>query len=46
MAQLIEPIPTVMMGKPPMIRGTRITVESILETLAAGRAMRSRGAPG
>jgi uncharacterized protein (DUF433 family) len=35
--QLIESDPAVMMGKP-VIVGTRITVESILEKLAAGES--------
>ncbi|CAN5307602.1 hypothetical protein BH20VER2_BH20VER2_03940 [soil metagenome] len=34
----IESIPKVMMGKP-VIAGTRITVESILEKLAAGESV-------
>ena len=34
----IESNPTLMMGKP-VIAGTRITVESILEKLAAGEAI-------
>jgi uncharacterized protein (DUF433 family) len=38
MSQFIESNPGVMMGKP-VIRGTRITVESILERLAAGETM-------
>jgi len=37
MAKLIESNPTVMMGKP-VVAGTRITVESILERLAAGES--------
>ncbi len=37
MAKLIESDPTVMMGKP-VVAGTRITVESILERLAAGES--------
>jgi uncharacterized protein (DUF433 family) len=36
--QLIESDPAVMMGKP-VIRGTRITVELILEKLAAGESI-------
>ena len=36
-ASLIESNPSVMMGKP-VIRGTRITVESILEKLASGES--------
>jgi uncharacterized protein (DUF433 family) len=36
MEELIEVNPKVMVGKP-VIRGTRITVEQILEKLAAGR---------
>ncbi len=38
MNHYIESDPGVMMGKP-VIRGTRITVESILERLAAGETM-------
>jgi uncharacterized protein (DUF433 family) len=38
MSSLIECNPAVMMGKP-VIRGTRITVEHILEKLAAGESM-------
>jgi uncharacterized protein (DUF433 family) len=38
MNPLIESNPTVMMGKP-VIRGTRITVEQILEKLAAGETI-------
>jgi uncharacterized protein (DUF433 family) len=38
MAELIECNPKVMMGKP-VIRGTRITVEQILEKLAAGETI-------
>jgi uncharacterized protein (DUF433 family) len=38
MSKLIESIPTVMMGKP-VIKETRITVESILERLAAGETI-------
>ncbi len=37
-ANLIESDPTVMMGKP-VITGTRITVELILEKLAAGETV-------
>ena len=36
--QLIESRPDVMMGKP-VVRGTRITVELILEKLAAGETI-------
>ncbi len=36
-AGLIESNPSVMMGKP-VVAGTRITVESILERLAAGES--------
>jgi uncharacterized protein (DUF433 family) len=36
--QLVESNPTVMMGKP-VIAGTRITVELILEKLAAGESV-------
>ena len=36
--QLIVSDPAVMMGKP-VVRGTRITVEQILEELAAGEPM-------
>ena len=36
--QLIEVNPAIMMGKP-VIRGTRITVELILEKLAAGETI-------
>lgn len=36
--QLIESDPTIMMGKP-VIAGTRITVELILEKLAAGESV-------
>ncbi len=35
MSPIIESNPAVMMGKP-VVKGTRITVESILEKLAAG----------
>ena len=38
MKGLIESNPSVMMGKP-TVAGTRITVESILERLAAGESM-------
>ena len=38
MAELIEANPAVMMGKP-VVRGTRITVELILEKLAAGESV-------
>jgi uncharacterized protein (DUF433 family) len=38
MTPLIESNPAVMMGKP-VIRGTRITVEQILEKLAAGETI-------
>ena len=38
MSGLIESIPTVMMRKP-VIKGTRITVESILEKLTAGETI-------
>jgi uncharacterized protein (DUF433 family) len=38
MADLIEANPRVMMGKP-VVRGTRITVELILEKLAAGESI-------
>ncbi|MFB6099282.1 MAG: DUF433 domain-containing protein [Salinibacter sp.] len=34
----IESLPSVMMGKP-VVAGTRITVESILEKLAAGESI-------
>ena len=37
-AQLVESKPSVMMGKP-VIAGTRITVEAILEKLAAGETV-------
>ena len=36
--ELIESKPTVMMGKP-VVKGTRITVELILEKLAAGESV-------
>ena len=36
--QWIESNPEVMLGKP-VIRGTRITVESVLEALAAGESI-------
>jgi len=36
--ELIQSNPTIMMGKP-VIAGTRITVESILEKLAAGETV-------
>lgn len=36
--QLIEVDPSIMMGKP-VIRGTRITVEMVLEKLAAGETV-------
>ncbi len=36
--QLIESMPGVMMGKP-VVAGTRITVESILERLGAGESV-------
>lgn len=38
MNQLIESNPNIMMGKP-VIQGTRITVEQVLEKLAAGESM-------
>ena len=38
MKDLIEANPAVMMGKP-VVRGTRITVELILEKLAAGETI-------
>jgi len=38
MSELITSDPAVMMGKP-VIAGTRITVESILERLAAGESI-------
>ena len=38
MGQYVEVNPKVMMGKP-VIRGTRITVENILERLAAGETV-------
>lgn len=38
MSQLIESNPNIMMGKP-VIQGTRITVEQVLEKLAAGESM-------
>ena len=38
MNPLIESNPAVMMGKP-VVRGTRITVEHILESLAAGETI-------
>ncbi len=38
MLHLIEVNPAIMMGKP-VIKGTRITVELILEKLAAGESM-------
>lgn len=38
MNPLVESNPAVMMGKP-VIRGTRVTVEHILEKLAAGESM-------
>lgn len=38
MAHLIESNPAVMMGKP-VVRGTRITVELVLEKLAAGETI-------
>ncbi|CAN5226926.1 hypothetical protein BH20GEM2_BH20GEM2_05370 [soil metagenome] len=37
-ASLIDSDPVVMMGKP-VVRGTRITVEMILEKLAAGESV-------
>ena len=37
-AELIQSDPQVMMGKP-IVAGTRITVESILETLSAGETI-------
>ncbi len=36
-ASLIESNPSIMMGKP-VVKGTRITVESILEKLASGES--------
>jgi uncharacterized protein (DUF433 family) len=38
MNDLVEANPNIMMGKP-VIRGTRITVEQILEKLAAGETV-------
>jgi uncharacterized protein (DUF433 family) len=38
MNEFVEVNPSIMMGKP-VIRGTRITVELILEKLSAGEAM-------
>lgn len=38
MARLIESDPKVMMGKP-VVAGTRITVESVLERLAGGESV-------
>ncbi|MDN5837059.1 MAG: DUF433 domain-containing protein [Nitrosospira sp.] len=38
MNQLIESNPNIMIGKP-VIEGTRITVEQVLEKLAAGESM-------
>lgn len=38
MNQLVEANPNIMMGKP-VIKGTRITVEQVLEKLAAGESM-------
>ena len=38
MKDLVEANPAIMMGKP-VIRGTRITVELILEKLAAGESV-------
>jgi uncharacterized protein (DUF433 family) len=43
-ANLINSDPSVMMGKP-VITGTRITVESILEKLAAGETVEQIGQP-
>lgn len=40
MHSLIEANPSVMLGKP-VVAGTRITVEFILERLAAGESMQS-----
>lgn len=38
MTQLVESNPNIMMGKP-VIEGTRITVEQVLEKLAAGESV-------
>lgn len=41
MHELVASDPNVMMGKP-VIRGTRVTLESVVERLGAGESVRDR----